>query len=117
MVNCMFDIVKDFDELIELIKDSDIYKEYKCIEQQVSINEDIKLLTDEIKALQKEAVNAEYKNNYEKLKLSNEEIKNKYVELYKIPLYNDYIDKIDELNNLLGIIKSKFDSFIKELVL
>lgn len=117
MENFMNDISKDFDELIDLIKDSEIYKEYKKLELKVKKNKDINRLVSIIKKLQKEAVNAEHKKNYDLLEQKNKEISSKNIELNNVPLYNDYVDKMNELNELLVTIKNKFDLFIKELTL
>ena len=41
----------------------------------------------------------------------------KQAELNDIPIYLDYKDKIEELNNVLLTVKDKFDSFIEELII
>ena len=44
-------------------------------------------------------------------------IEQKQAELNDIPIYLDYKDKIEELNNVLLTVKDKFDSFIEELII
>ena len=108
MENYMNDIINDFDELINLIKDSDIYKDYKSLECRVSQNKDIDELVNKIKKIQKEAVKAEAEGNKSLLKELNRQVEDLYIELNNIPLYNEYEDKMNELNNMLLIIKNKF---------
>ncbi len=117
MVNYMSEINGDIDHLIELIKTNEIYINYIKLEELLSNSDDINILIDEIKKLQKEAVNAEYKQDYEKLNEKEKTLKIKYNELNNVPLYNDYIESKEELNNLLMIIKNKFDSLVDKLVL
>lgn len=107
----MNNLIDEFDELLELIKQSDEYKEYVRLKELVSNNEDIKRLTDEIKKIQKSIVRSKGNKELEK------ELESKNIELNSIPLYNDYIESIDKLNELLLIVKNKFDSFINELIL
>jgi cell fate (sporulation/competence/biofilm development) regulator YmcA (YheA/YmcA/DUF963 family) len=107
----MNNLIDEFDELLELIKQSDEYKEYVRLKELVSNNEDIKRLTDEIKKIQKRIVRSNGNKVLEK------ELESKNIELNSIPLYNDYIESIDKLNELLLIVKNKFDSFINELIL
>ena len=111
----MNNLIKEFNELIELIKDSDLYKKYIRLEELVKKSNDINKLVEDIKELQKKIVNLEHKNM--STKDLEEELNKKKVELNLIPLYNDYTESIDELNNMLLIIKNKFDNFIKELLL
>ena len=50
-------------------------------------------------------------------KIDEMELKQKQAELNDIPIYLDYKDKIEELNNVLLTVKDKFDSFIEELII
>lgn len=105
----MNEYIKDIDELIDSIKNSDIYINYIELENKVSMNEDIVRLTSEIKHIQKSIVS---KNND-----NEEELKSKYVELNSIPLYNEYTESMEEFNNLLLIIKNKFDLLVENILL
>jgi cell fate (sporulation/competence/biofilm development) regulator YmcA (YheA/YmcA/DUF963 family) len=111
----MNNLTNEFDNLIELIKESEEYIEYERLKKLVSGNSDINRLSSEIKTIQKEIVGLEYsgKDIFKK----SVGLNSKNVELKNIPLYNDYIDAQSRLNSLLLIVKEKFDVFISELVL
>ena len=103
-------VIDEINNLINSIKDSNIYKEYKDLELKISKNEDIKLLIGDIRTLNKRLVKTPSINLENELKL-------KIKELNDIPLYSEYKEKLDELNNLLLVIKNKMDSFVKELLI
>ncbi len=103
-------VIDEINNLINSTKDSNIYKEYKDLELKISRNEDIKLLIEDIKALNKKLVKTP-SIDLEK------ELKSKEKELNSIPIYVEYKEKIEELNNLLLVIKNKMDNFIKELLI
>jgi len=111
MVNYMNkDVIDEINSLINSIKESSIYKEYKNLELKISKNKDIKLLIKDIRVLNKKLVKTPSIDLEKELKL-------KEKELNDIPLYNEYKEKLDELNNLLLVIKNKMDNFIKELLI
>lgn len=103
-------VIDEINNLINSTKDSNIYKEYKDLELKISRNEDIKLLIEDIKSLNKKLVKTP-SIDLEK------ELKSKEKELNSIPIYAEYKEKIEELNNLLLVIKNKMDNFIKELLI
>ena len=103
-------VIEEIDNLINSIKISEIYKEYKDIEYKVSKNDNIKALIDEIRVINKKLVRTPSIDLENKLKQKENELNN-------IPLYLEYKYKIDELNNLLLVIKNKIDNFINELLI
>jgi cell fate (sporulation/competence/biofilm development) regulator YmcA (YheA/YmcA/DUF963 family) len=107
--------MNNFDNLIKLIEQSDEYIEYKRLKELVSNNSDINKLSNEIKGIQKKIVNLEC--NGISISKERKELELKNIELKNIPLYNDYIDALDKLNDLLLIVREKFNKFISELLL
>ena len=104
------EIKHEIDLLIESIKTSDIYNNYLILLNKVYENKDINNLVKEIRNIEKELVKKPSIALEDKLKVKESELNN-------IPLYLDYKDSIDELNNMLLIIKNKMDKFVSELVL
>lgn len=104
------ELKKEIDSLINKIEESDIYKEYISLREKVSINSDICNLTKEIKIIEKELVR---KPSIQKEK----ELDNLNKELNEIPLYIDYKEALDELNNMLLIVKNKMDTYVSELTI
>ena len=104
------EIINEINIFVKTIKDSKIYKEYITLLEKVNKSEEIKVLVTDIRNIQKKLV----KNP--SIELENI-LKQKQEELNDIPIYLDYKDKIEELNNVLLTVKDKFDSFIEELII
>lgn len=103
-------VINEIDTLIEVIKSSDIYKEYIDLLEKVNASDEIKNLTNEIRILNKKLV----LNPSIELE---ELLKNKEKELNEIPLYLEYKYKLEELNNMLTIIKNKVEVFMKDILI
>ena len=104
------EIINEINIFVKTIKDSKIYKEYITLLGKVNKSEEIKVIVTDIRNIQKKLV----KNP--SIELENI-LKQKQAELNDIPIYLDYKDKIEELNNVLLTVKDKFDSFIEELII
>ena len=104
------EVINEMDCLMETIKSTDIYKEYIELLNKVNNSNEIKTLTEDIRKINKQLV----------LTLSIElenELKNKEKELNEIPLYLEYKYKLEELNNMLTIIKNKVEVFMKDILI
>jgi len=104
------EVITEIDTLIGVIKSSDIYKEYIDLFNKVNNSNDIKELTNEIRKLNKQLVLTPSIELEEKLKLIEKE-------LNEIPLYLEYKYKLEELNNLLTIIKNKVEIFMQDILI
>lgn len=108
-------IKESLDDLIESIEKSDIYLNYKHILNQVENNEDIKILVNDIKSIQKELVNEEHLNNSSNIDDLEDVLKSKKENLNSIPLYKEYIDASNLLNNLIQSVSIKIQTYINDL--
>ena len=104
------EVINEIDNLINIIKENTIYKEYIEFLNKVNNSNEIKELTNEIRKLNKELVLTPSIELEEKLKL-------KEIELDEIPLYLEYKYKLEELNNILTIIKNKVEVFMKDILI
>ena len=104
------EVINEIDVLVSTIKSSDIYKEYIDLLNKVSSSNEIKELTNEIRKINKELVLTPSIELEDKLKL-------KEKELNEIPLYLEYKYKLEELNNMLTIIKNKVEIFMKDILI
>ena len=104
------EVINEIDTLINTIKSSDIYKEYIELLEKVSLSNEIKELTNEIRLINKKLVVTP--------SVELEELLSKRVnELNEIPLYLEYKYKLEELNNMLTIIKNKVELFMKDILI
>ncbi len=108
------EVIDKIDEIIKYIKKSKNYKKYLMIEKQLSNNEDILALIKNIKFLQKQAVQQQYLNNHNKVKVIDRKISDDLNKLNSIPLYIEYTNVVEELNNLLTNIKNIVELYINE---
>jgi cell fate (sporulation/competence/biofilm development) regulator YmcA (YheA/YmcA/DUF963 family) len=111
----MDNLKKDVDELIDIIKNTDVYKRYIHITEQMNGSNDINELVAEIKSLQKVAVKEEHKPDSKKVRELDKEINNKIKELNNIPLYAEYIETSKELDDLIKSIKEEIQTYIDKL--
>ncbi len=99
-------VLQKTDELVEIIKQSKEYKTYLSIKEKMGENEQIHTLIQEIKKQQQYVVRNQLKNQKE-----DKELKKKIKALQCIPLYNDYLNAVDDLNHYLEPIKKLQDYF------
>ena len=102
-------ILNEVDKIIEFIKESDDYKDYIYLKDKLSKHEEANNLINEIKLLQKKIVKLEV--NKQDTKDLDNKIKANLDELNKIPLYRDFIDKQEVLNDYYQTIKNRLDEY------
>ena len=102
-------ILNEVDNIVSFIKESDTYKDYIFLKEKLSNNETAMSLINEIKTIQKQLVKKEVNN--EDIKDLDNLIKEKEEELNKIPLYIEYINKQEQLNDLYQDIKQRLDDY------
>jgi cell fate (sporulation/competence/biofilm development) regulator YmcA (YheA/YmcA/DUF963 family) len=113
MGELLMEIDKSFDNLVDTIKESSIYKDYQHILEQVRNNADIKESVKNIKSIQKKIVNEHYKGNDTTILES--ELESININLNKIPLYQDYIESSKALNELVTSIASRLQTYLNDL--
>lgn len=106
-------ILEEIDSIIKIITSSDIYKEYNYLKDKLKDNDKVNDYIKEIKANQKLIVKKEcLKEDYKEL-----EDRNNYLikELNMIPLYVEYTNIQDELNDLCQGIKIELDNYFNNI--
>ena len=103
------------EELFNTIEDSKEYQEYKKIESILDKDKSIKKLIEEIKALQQESVRLEYEKN-EYYKVIDKEIDKKAKELNDKPVYQEYLTKMNELNDILSMSSKIIEDYIDDKI-
>ena len=103
------EILNEVDKIIEYIKDTADYKDYLYLKEKLSNNEKANNLIKEIKNLQKDIVKLELEKK-DITELDNK-IQSNLQELNKMPLYVEYTQKQEVLNDMYQIIKSRLDEY------
>lgn len=103
------------EELFEAIKNSKEYKDYLNIGDVLEKDSEIKELVKEIKSLQKQSVNLEYKGD-----ISYKDIDQKIDEKVKLlndkPIYQEYLRRMNKFNDILSESSSNIEKYINEKV-
>ena len=107
-------VLDDIDSLVESIKDSNKYKRYLVVRNNIENNKDIMDKINSVKTLQKKIV--KLKSKKEDYKNEEEEIDNILKELDSIPLYTEYNYLIEDLNYELSFIKNCIEKEIDKLL-
>ena len=103
------EVLEKVDEIITYIKETDEYKDYILLKDKLESNDKVKSLIKEVKSLQQNLVKAEaYRKDSKELESNYNQ---KLSELDKIPLYNDYKNSVDKLNEMYQTIKNRLDDY------
>lgn len=105
-------ILDKVDEIINYIKETSEYKDYLFLKDKVSKNNKINSLIEEVRTIEKELVKLEV-NNKDITDLE-KEYNSKLEELNKIPLYKNYVDTVEKLDNIYQDIKNRLDNYFYE---
>ena len=108
-------IQNKIDELFDTIKNSKEYKAYQNIGEVLKNNEEVNFLVEEIKELQQESVKLEEENN-PKYKEIDKVIEEKVNTLNNIPVYQEYLRRMDEFNDIIAYSKNNIEKYINEKI-
>lgn len=99
------EILNKVDEIIREVEDSDNYKKYLKIKDEINNNKELMLLINKVRQLNKDLTHNLVK------KEDVDEIQN---ELYNHPLYREYLNTISLINNELSIIENTINYYFKK---
>lgn len=108
-------IQNKIDELFQTIKNSPEYKAYQNIGEVLEKNKEVNELVNEIKKLQQESVKLEEENN-PKYKEIDKIIEEKVNTLNNIPVYQEYLRRMDEFNNVITSSKDNIEKYINDKI-
>ena len=108
-------IQNKIDELFDTIKNSKEYKAYQEVGKVLDNNNEVNNLVNEIKKLQQESVRLEEENNI-KYKEIDKEIEEKVKKLNNIPIYQEYLKRMDEFNNVIASSKDNIEKYINDKI-
>lgn len=110
------EISKKLDELISFIKEQNHYKRYLLVEEQLQKNEEITSCIDSIKAIQKEMVKREIKQESIAIASLQEEYQNLLQRLNDYPIYQEYQELQQELNEEFQYIKRTLETYFQKKI-
>jgi cell fate (sporulation/competence/biofilm development) regulator YmcA (YheA/YmcA/DUF963 family) len=102
------------DNLVDNIRESDIYENYNNILEKVENNQQINVTVEDIKRIQKKIVKEKYVLGNEPIMLE-KDLEEKKAALYSIPLYQDYIEVANDLNDLIKNINDRMQTYVNGL--
>lgn len=101
------EILNKTEDLVATIEESNLYQEYLLLKEKLEKNDKAKMLIKEIKVKQKELVHKKYnKESFIELEMELENLERK---LNQIPLYSEFIEKQNELNDIFYQIKTQIE--------
>ena len=103
------DIKEDINNMFDEFEETNLYKSYLSVKEQLEKNEEINNIINDIRRMQKIATN-------NKDSVIEKELKELYKKLESYPLYQSYLIIKEELNNELFMISNQFDKYFNELL-
>ena len=98
------EILDKVDEIIKEIENSEDYKKYLKLKEEINKNKNLVLLINEVRQLNKDFTHKLVKKG---------ELDKKTNELNNHPLYREYLNIISEINNNFAIIETRINSYFK----
>lgn len=108
-------IKQKIDELFQSINESEEYKAYQNIGEVLAKDEEINNLISEIKKLQQKSVRLEEAGN-EKYKEVDKMIEEKVALLNSKPIYQEYLRRMNEFNDILAMSSNQIEKFINSKI-
>ena len=102
-------------ELFQAIENSNEYRAYLEIGAILERDKEINTLIDDIKSLQKKSVNLEY-NNDVSYKEVDKEIEEKVKLLNSKPIYQEYLNRMGEFNDILSMSSNNIEEYINSKI-
>ena len=90
------------DEIIKCIEESSEYQKYLMLKEQINSNKELKMLINEVRVLQKDSIH--HVKDISELDKKTDELNNH-------PLYREYINTLDNINNTFNIIENSLNNY------
>lgn len=108
-------INNSLEELFNSIENSSLYQEYKKMSNILSQDKHIKEIIEEIKELEKEATYLESIGDLRFHDIDNQ-IKEKAQILNDNPIYQEYLNRMDDFNEELSTSSKMIEKYVEEVV-
>ncbi len=103
-------ILEQVDQIVKVMKEDSCYQDLLLIQEEMKENETLLKKIDLVKELQKKWV----KNTTQKKEIEQELIQAKE-DLESIPLYRSYLEKIEEVNQMVEKVENLINSYLEKI--
>jgi cell fate (sporulation/competence/biofilm development) regulator YmcA (YheA/YmcA/DUF963 family) len=111
------DIIARAKELAKMIAETEEVDFFKRAEEKINQNEKVRTMINQIKSLQKQAVNLQHYGKHEALKKVEAEIDAIYEELSQIPIVDEFQQSQLEVNDLLQLVASTISKTVADEII
>ena len=110
------EILDRVDRLVAYLKDSALYHRYQTIQTKLEDNAEIMDLIAQYKEIQKKLVRAEYENDQKDQVSCTIRLQELDLSLHAYPIYLDYLEVQQELDQVFQLIKQSMDDYFEQLL-
>lgn len=111
------DILAQAKELAKMIAETEEVDFFKRAEEKINQNEKVRAMIQQIKSLQKQAVNLQHYGKHEALKKVEAEIDAIYEQLSQIPIVDEFQQSQTEVNDLLQLVASTISKTVTDEII
>ncbi|KYD29505.1 MULTISPECIES: RicAFT regulatory complex protein RicA family protein [Anoxybacillaceae] len=111
------EILAQAKELAKMIAETEEVDFFKRAEEKIHQNEKVRAMIEQIKSLQKQAVNLKHYGKYEALKKVEAQIDAIYEELSQIPIVSEFQQSQTEVNDLLQLVASTISNTVTDEII
>lgn len=104
-------------QLAKMIAETEEVDFFKRAEEKIHQNEKVRALINELKSLQKQAVNLQHYGKHEALKQVEAKIDAIYEQLEQIPIVGEFQQSQAEVNDLLQLVASTISNTVTDEIL
>ncbi|MCZ0754112.1 RicAFT regulatory complex protein RicA family protein [Anoxybacillus sp. J5B_2022] len=111
------EILAQAKELAKMIAETEEVDFFKRAEEKINQNEKVRAMIQQIKSLQKQAVNLQHYGKHEALKKVEAEIDAIYEQLSQIPIVDEFQQSQTEVNDLLQLVASTISKTVTDEII
>ncbi|MGZ0085330.1 RicAFT regulatory complex protein RicA family protein [Caldibacillus thermoamylovorans] len=111
------DVLAQAKQLAKMIAETEEVDFFKRAEEKIHQNEKVRALINELKSLQKQAVNLQHYGKREALKKVEQQIDAIYEQLAQIPIVSEFQQSQADVNDLLQLVASTISNTVTDEIL
>lgn len=92
------------ERLLKMIEEDSVVKRYRALEEKMNASKDIKRQINQLKAVQKQLINARHIGKTEAIKQFEKEYDERLEQIENFPLMAEYLALQEEINDMLQTI-------------